>query len=107
MSASVILLSDTLECYACAYECFGNVKAAGVHVVIVLCVSNSGLKELLERLTSGLGGVLESCECDFNRLVSDEVENDADLSRRNADLSEFSSSIISPPYFLPVVLLPT
>ena len=40
----------------------------------------------------GLGGVLESCECDFNRLVSDEVENDADLSRRNADLSEFSSS---------------
>ena len=77
---------DSLECHTGAYEALGYDKVFTVHLEIVFRISCNLVDELENRLASCLGGCSEDTASGLIVLASDEVENDLDLARGDADM---------------------
>ena len=77
---------DSLECHTGAYEALGYDEICGVHFIVVFRICSNLVKELENVLASCLGGCLQNTASGVVVLASDEVENDLNLARGDADM---------------------
>ena len=87
--------TDSLENGAGAGIALRNIEVFGIHVVVILCVGNGRLQQLLKILAGGFRGILHDCQRNVNRLVAYEIENNLYFSWVNTgDLSCALASIV-------------
>ena len=67
-----------------------HIQPGNIHIVVCLSVCDCRLEQLLKNFTRGLGRVLENCHGLISGLITDQIQNNLHLARRNAHVRNLS-----------------
>ena len=81
----------SLQRHAGGHIALRDDELLGIHVEIILSVCHDAVKELDQGLAGSFARILQNTGCNSGVLATDQIEDDLDLARGDAD-EAFSSS---------------